>query len=84
MWREANPDYSLRAYARSLQTSLSALSQILRGTRSLTRKMAMKLGSHLGIPERGLQAIFANDLGERRKQVGRRNFHRKVSRLENF
>ena len=81
---EANPHYSLGAYARSLHTSHSALSQILRGTRSLTPKTAMKLGIYLGIPEMDLQAIFANDMGERRKQVARRNFHRKVLRLENI
>ena len=64
----ANPRYALRADARSWQTSHSVFSQNLRATRRLTLKTAIKQESHLAILETDLQAIFANDLGERRSQ----------------
>lgn len=46
---KANPLYSLRAYARSLRVSPSALSAILNGKRPLTEKTKVRLGLALGL-----------------------------------
>jgi hypothetical protein len=47
--RERNAHYSLRAYARDLRTDHASLSQILRGRRALSARMATFLGRRLGI-----------------------------------
>jgi uncharacterized protein (TIGR02147 family) len=44
-----NPQYSLRAYARALGVNAATLSHILRGTRPLTQKSVLKLGTSLGL-----------------------------------
>lgn len=44
-----NPRYSVRAFARSLNVDHSTLSQILRGKRSLTKKMVSKLAKSLDL-----------------------------------
>ena len=48
--RTRNPRYSLRAYAKSLQIGPAALSEILRGKRKISPKMALKVGSKLNLP----------------------------------
>jgi hypothetical protein len=45
--RAANPQYSLRAFASTLEISHSSLSQILRGKRALTEKAMACLLPHL-------------------------------------
>lgn len=45
----ANPNYSLRSFARSLQVEPSALSQMINGKRPITEKMKLRLGSALGL-----------------------------------
>ena len=45
--RENNPRYSLRAFARSIGTDHSTLSQILRGRRRLTQRTIARLGANL-------------------------------------
>ncbi len=44
---EKNPNYALRAYARSLQISAAALSEILSGKRSISEKRSQELLNHL-------------------------------------
>lgn len=44
-----NPRYSLRAFAKSLQVSPSALSAMINGKRPITDKMTRKLGLELGL-----------------------------------
>lgn len=44
-----NPQYSLRAYARFLQTEPSALSRLMRGRRALSRKMFAHLADRCGL-----------------------------------
>ena len=46
---EKNPNYSLRAFAKSLDIGPSALSQIVRGKRKLTKKMTLRLADRLDI-----------------------------------
>jgi transcriptional regulator with XRE-family HTH domain len=45
--RENNPRYSLRAFARSIGTDHSTLSQILRGRRRLTQRTIARIGASL-------------------------------------
>lgn len=47
--RRRNARYSLRAFARFLGTDHATLSQILRGRRSLSPRMAARLGRRLGL-----------------------------------
>ena len=44
-----NPNYSLRSFAKSLQISAAALSDMLNGKRPITEKMKMRLGLCLGL-----------------------------------
>ncbi|MDD0854691.1 TIGR02147 family protein [Halobacteriovorax sp. GB3] len=46
---DKNPSYSLRAFAKSLKIEPSALSQIIRGKRKLTKKMTLRLANELDI-----------------------------------
>ena len=47
--RQRNARYSLRAFARFLGVDHATLSQILRGRRSLSPRMATRLGRRLGL-----------------------------------
>jgi plasmid maintenance system antidote protein VapI len=47
--QQRNPSYSLRAFARDLRTDHATLSQILRGRRVLSARMATLLGRRLGL-----------------------------------
>src|SRR5437879_6558705 len=47
--RVANPNYSLRAYARRLRLSSGALSAILGAKRRVSRKFAERLAEKLGL-----------------------------------
>lgn len=47
--RQRNPNYSLRAFARDLRTDHATLSQILRGRRALSARMATAFGRRLGL-----------------------------------
>jgi transcriptional regulator with XRE-family HTH domain len=44
-----NPKYSLRSFAKALKLDHSTLSQLLRGSRSLTPKMIIRVGKTLGL-----------------------------------
>jgi transcriptional regulator with XRE-family HTH domain len=57
----ANPNYSLRSFARSLAVEPSALSQILSGKRPLTEKMKLRLGAALGLSVEALKRLPASD-----------------------
>ncbi|MGE3973732.1 MAG: TIGR02147 family protein [Bdellovibrionales bacterium] len=58
----SNPNYSLRAFARSLNIEPSALSQILSSKRPLTEKMKLRLGSVLGLSVHELNKIPNNEI----------------------
>jgi len=45
----ANPRYSLRAFARSLQTDFSSLGKIIRGKRPLGKNTILRLGTRMGL-----------------------------------
>jgi hypothetical protein len=49
--RGRNPRYSLRAFARSLRTHHTTLSQVLSGRRRLTARAIRRLGAALHLPE---------------------------------
>ena len=57
-----NPQYSLRAFAMSLQTDHSTLSQILRGKRRLTPETLRALARKLEIPDNDVEAFLAYEL----------------------
>ncbi len=52
-----NPSYSLRAFARALDTDHATLSQILRGRRALTRDTIVQLGERLGLEPARIEAF---------------------------
>lgn len=64
MRQQRNPRYSLRAFARDLWTDHATLSQILRGRRRLSARMAMAFGRRLGIEDSVL-----TDVGVRQNAV---------------
>ena len=57
--RARNNRYSLRAFARSLAIDHSTLSQILRGTRRVTRQVIASIGRRLRKPEPELAEFCA-------------------------
>ena len=56
----ANPQYSLRSFARHLDIDHSTLSQLLRRKRPLTTATVQKLGSALKLPPDELQSYLAH------------------------
>jgi len=62
-----NRSYSLRAFARSMQVSSSALSELLNGTRPITPRMRERLGLKLGLIPNQLEKYALNGSGTRRK-----------------
>lgn len=48
--KNQNPGFSLRAYARKLELSPSALSEILNGKRRISGKMAAKIIGRMNLP----------------------------------
>jgi transcriptional regulator with XRE-family HTH domain len=58
--RQANRRYSLRAFARHLRTDHATLSQVIRGRRSVTPRLATQFGARLGwSPAEVAGAVFA-------------------------
>jgi transcriptional regulator with XRE-family HTH domain len=55
-----NPSYSLRAFARDLGVDHATLSQLLRGSRTVTRETAERLGVRLGLTDEVLAAFSAD------------------------
>ena len=56
-----NPQYSLRAFARSLRTDHSTLSQILRAKRRLTAETIRALASELQVSAADIEAFVARE-----------------------
>lgn len=56
-----NPQYSLRAFARSLRIDHSTLSQILRAKRRLTGETIRSLASELNVPAADIEAFVARE-----------------------
>jgi uncharacterized protein (TIGR02147 family) len=67
----ANPSYSLRAFARTLDISPSALSAILRGIRPITSKMKLRLGLILGLTTIDLQLYSTSEKAQKTFQSNR-------------
>lgn len=69
--RDANPQYSLRAFAKSLEVPSGRLSELLEGKRQLTQFMGKKLANKLGLSQEltrsFLDLIAKNHKDERRK-----------------
>jgi plasmid maintenance system antidote protein VapI len=59
---KANPNYSLRSFARALHIEASSLSQLLNGKRPVTQKMKLRLGSALGMSVQQLKSIPVEEL----------------------
>jgi uncharacterized protein (TIGR02147 family) len=62
-----NEQYSLRSFARSLNTPVSTLSEILNERRPLSTRLRNKFGTALGLPPETIQKYKAKDHGN--KQV---------------
>lgn len=56
-----NPRYSLRAFAMTLETDHSTLSQLMRGKRRATEPTIRRLGRRLGLDNRALAVYVANE-----------------------
>lgn len=57
----ANPNYSLRSFARALQIEPSALSQMINGKRPITEKMKLRLGAALGLSTDQVRKLPASE-----------------------
>ena len=56
-----NGQYSLRAFARDLETDHSTLSQIMRGRRTLTERAIRKLGASLGLASEDIERTVLSE-----------------------
>ncbi|MDH4466424.1 MAG: TIGR02147 family protein [Bacteriovoracaceae bacterium] len=65
MRNKSNSSYSLRAFAKLLQVSPSALSAMLRGKRSITKKSAEKMGLKLGMGLDVIKSLQIDDKGSK-------------------
>jgi uncharacterized protein (TIGR02147 family) len=63
----ANPNYSLRAFARDLGVDSSFLSKLLNGKRSMTARTIMSLAPRLALPEAEVQNFIQKANGRRRR-----------------
>lgn len=63
----ANPNYSLRAFARDLGVDSSFLSKLLNGKRSMTARTIMSLAPRLSLSETDVQAFIQKANGRRRR-----------------
>jgi hypothetical protein len=62
--RAKNPDYSLRAYARSLKINAATLSTLLRGKRKLSPASASKLLARIGLSNEERRRMIVETLEE--------------------
>ena len=73
--RERNQRYSLRAFARALQTHHSTLSQILQSRRRLTPRSIRQLGVRIGLtPAQIRDACLAEHCASIRRLIGHPQF----------
>lgn len=56
---QKNESYSMRAYARSLQVDHSLLAKILRGDKSISKKMALQIGEKIGLSTSRIQEMMS-------------------------
>ncbi len=56
--KKKNPSFSLRAFAKKLSTTHSALSEILKGKRTVSKKMALRLIEGLELNSKERQALL--------------------------
>lgn len=65
----ANPNYSLRAFARDLGVDSSFLSKLLNGKRSMTARTILTLAPRLSLAEAEVQSFVKKANGRRRRYV---------------
>ncbi len=70
-----NPQYSLRSFARDLKMNDSSLSQVLRGRRSITRKMKLSLIEALGMSPDEVYKIESQTPDPKFRQLNEDTFH---------
>src|SRR5437868_10916749 len=63
----ANPNYSLRAFARDLGVDSSFLSKLLNGKRSMTARTIYTLAPRLALSEEQIQGFVQKANGRRRR-----------------
>lgn len=64
----ANSRYSLRAFARHLEMSPSAVSEIIRGKRQISRKLAERLADRMGVGSEEWERIFKGKAIDKKRQ----------------
>lgn len=64
-----NPKYSLRAFARYLDMSPSAVSEILRGKRNVSRKLGERIAGRINTKPEEWNQIFLVDRKDKKKKV---------------
>lgn len=64
---QKNSNYSLRAFAKMLDISASALSALLSGKRPISHKMKMRLGLKLGLGLEALNKLSSKDHGNKKE-----------------
>ena len=62
-----NPSYSLRAFARSLEVSRSFLSKLLKGERSTSLQMLLKIGKRLNLEQSQIENFRYHQLKVKQK-----------------
>jgi uncharacterized protein (TIGR02147 family) len=62
--RKTNPSFSQRSFARKLDVSSGALSNIMQGKRKISRKMAVKIFSQLSVEESEWEIILTEFEGQ--------------------
>lgn len=75
----ANPRYSLRAFARDLGTSAGALSEVLRGRRPLSHKVAGRFVKALGLGRAEANVLYSFIESVKRSENGRDTDRRQLN-----
>lgn len=81
--RKRNPNYSLRAFARTLKIPASSLSQLLLGKRPLTLKAALKIADRFDISPRERQEFLQSVIEEKTSVLQLSQKEQRYQELEN-
>ncbi len=66
---ERNPSFSLRSFAKLLETSPSTISRIISGERNLSFKLASKISEKMALPPQEQKTLFALVLKKRKVEI---------------
>jgi len=80
---QTNPRYSLRAFAKALNLSPSALSMILRGERGLSKNLASQVSKKLGLDPQMSESFIRNAL-KRKKSINPESYKFNQLSLDRF